>query len=571
MLKAHKHWYLPKISVIEIHRLMKELNLPYIVAATLLSRGISDTKEITAFLNTSFDNLLSPKSFLGIREAGRRILQAITEKQRIYIHMDYDADGLTSGALLYWFLKRLNADVIWGTSSRFAQGYGFYRDHVDIAASQEAELIITVDCGTTDTEAVHYARQFHGIDVIVLDHHAPQKPLAPATAIVNPYQPGCPYPFKNLAAVGVVFKVIQWMATQRNISSSVLTNLLDFVAVGTIGDVVPLQEENRILVKLGLNALRQVNRPCWIALGETIGIHPQDWTEDDIAFTVVPMLNASGRLSDPNAAVKLLLTDDINEARRIAPQLKNLNEERKALGSLISAQAIEQVTSRPNWQNERVIVTSHPGWHKGLLGIVCSTLKETFGRPAIALTHDGNLLHGSGRSVPGFNLVEALHINAHLLEQYGGHKMAVGLTLKVDNLEALRSGLCGVANQHPAHVFIPNLTIDGTLTLEALSEEKTKALELLSPFGADNPKPLFLVSNLKIVSWQSFGAKNNHHRLTVTDGTHQLEAVVFKRPEADASLLAKNPIIDLVVTPETNIFKGKHYYRLKIHDWNQVA
>lgn len=570
MLKARKHWHQPKTMPDKVRQLMNEAKIPYIVAATLINRGIDTPEKALSFLNPGWDNLLPAKHLLGIRKAGRRILQAVTERQRIYIHMDYDVDGLTSGAVLYHFLKYLGVDIVWGTSNRFAQGYGFHRAHVDTAASQEAELIITVDCGTTDIEAIRYAREFHGIDVVVLDHHTPQKALAPASVIINPRQPECSYPDKNLAAVGVVFKVVQWMAQQRNINKNMLSQLLDYVAVGTIGDVVPLLNENRALVKLGLKTLRESTRPCWTALGEVIGVSPCDWKEDDIAFSIAPMLNANGRLSDPEPAVRLLLTDNLNEARQIASLLKQLNEKRKSLDSSITAQAVKQFTSRPNWQNERVIVVADPNWHKGVLGIVCSTLKNTFGRPAIALTLEGDILHGSGRSVPGFNLVKALRINSHLLEQYGGHKMAAGLGVKPDNLEPLRNGLCSVANQHPANIFIPSITLEGSLKLEDLLEEKTKALELLSPFGAENPKPLFLVPKLQIVSWQTFGAKKEHHRLTVTNGSHLLQAIAFQRPEVNANVLNSKPVVDLVVTPETNIFKGQRYYRLKIYDWKQA-
>ena len=504
----------------------------------LLRRGYSTADDIRAFLDPSPARLRKPDLLPDIIPATERIIAAINNRERILIYGDYDVDGVTGTVLLVSVLSRLGADVIYYLPHREAEGYGFSAQGLQFAVAQGAKLIVTNDCGSNDHDTLAAARDA-GIDVIVTDHHELGKTkddgrgtmdaerLPPALAVVNPKRADSAYPFRELAGVGVAFKLAWSVLSALGRPREELIALLDLVGLGTIADIVPLVDENRVLARIGLNAIRRSPRPGLQALLKVAGIADKPLTGYSIGFMLAPRLNAAGRVGHAELAARLLLTRDESEAATLAAELDSLNRSRQSLEEKILTQATALVEAG-QLANRRAIVVAAEGWREGVIGIVAAKLVDRFSRPCIVVALKDDRGKGSGRSVTGFNLHAALAACSGHLLAFGGHKYAAGLSLTRESLPGFSSALAEYASGFPEDVFEPTLHIDAVAPIEQIDDAFVTALEKFEPFGPDNAAPLFASLGLEVVGYPRKVGKN-HLKLSVRAGEGTLEAIAWGR------------------------------------------
>ena len=531
-------WRLPAPPADDVSVLSRELELPELVVDLLLRRGYSTADDIRAFLDPSPARLRKPDLLPDIVLATERIMAAINRHERILIYGDYDVDGVTGTVLLVSVLGRLGADVIYYLPHREAEGYGFSAQGLRFAVEQGAKLIVTNDCGSNDHDTLAAARDA-GIDVIVTDHHELGKTkddgprtmdderLPPAYAVVNPKRTDSEYPFRELAGVGVAFKLAWSVLSAMNRPKEELIALLDLVGLGTIADIVPLVDENRVLARIGLNAIRRSPRPGLQALLKVAGIADRPLTGYSIGFMLAPRLNAAGRVGHAELAVRLLLTQDESEAAMLAAELDSLNRSRQSLEERILTQATRLVEDG-KLADRRAIVVAAEGWHEGVIGIVAAKLVDRFSRPCIVVALKDDRGKGSGRSVTGFNLHAALTACSEHLLAFGGHKYAAGLSLARESLPGFSSALAEYADGFPEEVFEPTLHIDAVAPIEQIDDSFVTALERFEPFGPDNAAPLLASLGIEVVGYPRKVGKN-HLKLAVRAGTRTLEAIAWGR------------------------------------------
>ena len=543
-------------------RLAAELGVPAVVGRLLWARGHREVGAAGRFLEPKLDQLPDPFGLKGIGEAVARLQRALEQREAICVYGDYDVDGVTSTALLVGVLRKLAACAPGGgeparvdfyVPHRLQEGYGLNQEAVRKLSARGTRLVVTADCGVTAVAEVDGAARL-GIDVVVIDHHTAAQDLPRAVAILNPHQPGCTFPGRELAAVGVAFHLLLalrkrlrdagWFAqgaagrTEPN-----LREQLDLVALGTIADVVPLTGANRVLVHFGLKELARGARPGVLAL-KSVAQLAGEVSCGDVGFKLGPRINAAGRLDDASVGVRLLLTGDFAEARRLAEELDRANAERQELQARIAGEAIEQAAKTISQESCSVVVSS-PGWHVGVVGIVASRIVERFHRPALVLAEDGGTSKGSGRSVEGFHLYDALARCGKVLTRFGGHKHAAGVTLDTDRIGELAAALEVEARSQldPAQLT-PRLRIDAGLDSAEISVDLARQLRRLAPFGVGNPEPIFLCEPLeahevRILPNKRAGAPG-HLKLRL--GAGELEAIGFglaeKKVEEGARLAA---------------------------------
>jgi single-stranded-DNA-specific exonuclease len=477
--------------------LTREVGLHPVAARILASRGVTTPTDAERFLATPLTDLPDPFQMKGMPAAVARIVAGIEKKERITIYGDYDVDGVTSTSLLTIFLRSLGASVDYYVPHRLVEGYGLNPDAVDKLAARGTRLIITVDCGVTAVSEVDRAAQA-GVDVVVVDHHQAPAELPRAVAMLNPHQPGCPFPAKELSAVGVTFFLLMALRKRlreagafQNRPEPNLKAFLDLVALGTIADIVPLVRTNRILVTHGLRELARDNRPGVTALKQVAGLEPGLVTASQVGFKLGPRINAAGRLDNAATAIDLLLTDDPAEADRLARALDRANDERQKIQQTIAAEAIEQGARRAD--RVRGLVLASEGWHPGVVGIVATRVVEAFHRPAVIIGIDGDGGKGSCRSIEKFNMYEGLGRCASFLTRYGGHHHAAGLHLERDRLaEFTRAFEAEAARQLSPEDLEPVMKVDETLGPGDATLDLARAIARLAPFGAGNPEPVFM-------------------------------------------------------------------------------
>lgn len=512
-----------------------------IIGALLINRGIRDKDEAEKFLNPSFYHLHSPFLLKDMDIAVERISTAIFNRERILIFGDYDVDGVSGTALLLEFLTYAGADVTYYLPNRFTEGYGLSTTCVqEIAVPGNIALIITVDCGTSSLEAVKRAHE-SGIDVIITDHHEVPDELPPAFAILNPKQPGCPFPFSSLSGVGVVFNLV--LALRKHLREKRfwdkrpepnLKAYCDFVALGTVADIVPLKDENRILVKGGLDILDCGERPGITALKVVSGIAAEHTTTWDIAFRLAPRINAAGRLDHASTGLELLRASDEERAQSLALRLNEENTSRQAIENNIISDVKRMLAAEPDWSSKKSLVLAKKGWHEGVIGIVASRLVELYYRPVVLIALTGGMAKGSARSIEGFNLYQALEACGTLLERFGGHEAAGGLYIRPENIHRFRTYFEDYVrkNTRPED-FQPKLVIDSLLSLEDISMELLEQLEKMAPFGPGNPEPLFASSNIDVIYSRVVGT--NHLQLQVRESKNPdnrpVGAIIFNAGE----------------------------------------
>src|SRR5687768_5135281 len=504
-------WALPKADRIwsslpcddgAVHQLTAELDVSPVTARLLCIRGLGDLEQARRFLSPSLDDLLDPFALADLRLAVDRILRAIDRRERIAIHGDYDVDGVTSTVILRRALELLGADVTHFIPERLRDGYGLQPASLDRLHADGVRLVISVDCGIRGVEAALHAKAL-GLDLVITDHHEPDTALPDAFAVINPKRHDCTYPDKNLAGVGVALKLVQALCAKTG-RTAWLPAFVKVAAIGTLADVVPLQGENRIIAKLGLGLLSKGPHKVGLrSLLDVCGLTGKDIDSYHIGFVLAPRVNAAGRMSTPDIAARLLLASDegmADEARGLAEQLNTENVRRQVEEAEIVAQAKKIVETDLEVGSRTVIVVAGEGWHRGVIGIVASKLVDAFHRPAIVLSMDGEVAHGSCRSIPSFNMLAALESCAGLMQKFGGHKQAAGLTIETARIRELRARVNEFADNclNPDDLR-PRLWIDGALTFRGITEQVTSEMTRLAPFGAGNPMPLFRTSQVEIV------------------------------------------------------------------------
>lgn len=554
-----KAWEIDSLDDKSCEVLCKALGISPVLAHLLIKRGAKSPEEARNFLSCDLLSLHDPFLFKDMEKTVGRIRSAVENKERILIYGDYDVDGLTATALLYTTLKRYGAHVVNYVPDRIKEGYGLNIEAVEKAYRGGAKLVIAVDCGVTAAEEVDSLKKHH-IDCIIIDHHQPVKDRLPdAFAILDPLVPGCGYPYKHLASVGLVYKLTQALGWNKE-------GDLDLVALGTISDVAPITGENRILVKHGLRYLAETRRPGLRALMEVAGIgRKKEFYTETVGFILGPRLNASGRVSSSLNSLKLLLTDDRDEAKKLSEELDKNNRERQAMEAEILKEAISKVEREVNFKEHKVIVLHGDKWHPGVIGIVASRIVEKFYRPTVLVAFNENIGKGSGRSIKNFHLFDALSkCKEHLIE-FGGHEHAAGITISKENIDVFRERLNAVAHETLQPLdLIPRLEIDAWISLKEITKRFLKELELLEPFGVGNRKPVFAVKGLSLKAKPKI-LNYNTLKIWVTDGELTYEAVGFKKA-LDYKLDPASSIFDLAFTPSINNWQGQELIQLQLKD-----
>jgi single-stranded-DNA-specific exonuclease len=523
MLRSRTRWDLQTADKQSVQTLVEQLHLTPLVASLLVNRGFETVEEARSFLFIKKQHFYDPFLLKDMDLAVERIQKAIETGEKIRIFGDYDADGVSSTTIMIDTLTRLGANVDFYIPNRFTEGYGPNEMAFRLAAQEHVKLLITVDTGISAITEAKLAKEL-GIDYIVTDHHEPGPELPEALAIIHPKLKDNPYPFKDLAGVGVAFKVAHALLGE------IPEHLLEIAAIGTIADLVPLTDENRLIAAKGIEQLRQTKRPGLVALIKNASIQQDTLNEESIGFGIAPRINAVGRLGAADPAVDLLMAADIETATDLASEIEAINKERQEIVAAIAEDAIREVEEHFPPEENSVLVIGKEGWNSGIIGIVASKLVERFYRPTIVLSFDSEkgLAKGSARSIEGFDLFRNLSECRELLPHFGGHPMAAGMTLKLDDVDELRRRLNDLAKaQLTQQDFIPITKLDGKTNVAEVSIQSIEEMNLLSPFGVNNPKPRILIENVNLSGLRKIGANQTHLKMLLEDEQEKLDAIGF--------------------------------------------
>jgi single-stranded-DNA-specific exonuclease len=541
------------------------------LAATLLyQRGLRDQPSIAAFLSTDYKRgIHDPFLLKGMDAAARRVAAAIAEGEPIAVYGDFDTDGVTAVTLLMQAIGAMGGDIRPYIPHRLREGYGLNAEAIEQLAAEGVRLLLTVDCGISNVREVALAQE-RGIDVIVTDHHTPPPVLPEAYAVVNPKQPGCEYPYKQLVGVGIAYKLVQALARLGVKMPLRGRDLLDVVALGTVTDMGPLNGENRVLVQAGLESINATQRPGLKALILAAGLVQGKISAGDISFMLGPRLNAAGRIDDALLSYQLLLADDFAAARGLADTLNQANRRRQELTKEIQALARQQVQDLGK-QSNRIVMLDSEGYPAGLVGLVAAKLVDELARPVLMLERGPETSRGSARSLPGFNIFEALTSCDDLFVRYGGHSAAAGFTIATERLPELEARLLDYAEAHlPDEMLTPALEIDADVPLGALSWALLEQIAVLEPFGQSNPQPVLLSRRVRVISSRATGAEGQHLKLRLDDGAGgpSYDAIAFRLGQL-APHFAKPRVIDIAYTLEANEWNGSRNLQLNIKDLRQ--
>lgn len=561
MIDARFKWERPVVADEDAAKnLIAELQLEPVVAKVLVNRGYDTLEKATAFLNPSPEQINDPALLYDIDKAVERINEAIMNGERITVYGDYDTDGLTSTALMYETLEMIGADVNYYVPNRFSDGYGPNIEAYERLIGEGTQLIVTVDNGVAGHTAIARAKEL-GVDVVVTDHHELPSELPDAYAIVHPRHPAGDYPFGELSGVGVAFKVATALLEE------IPQEMLDLVALGEIADLVELVGENRTLVTYGLKMIEQTQRPGLLALMEVAGVQNDPVTATTVGFSLAPRLNALGRLGDASTGVELLTTQDEEVAEALAKKIDALNVERQALVATISEAALAQAMQADNLARQTLVITG-AGWHEGVLGIVASRIVEETGKPTLVLREENGVLKGSGRSIPAFNLFTALDAHRELFVAVGGHAAAAGMSLAVEQVEALQVALEAEAiAQNLADAEKPSLKVATVMTPSEVTPSLYRQLQSLGPFGNGNAEPLFLFEPASLSSVKAIGAEGKHLKFALSgDEQPNLNAIAFGRGDLANDLVANDHAVQVVGSIEENVWKGNTSFQLMVKD-----
>ena len=555
----NKKWECYQPDSNKVDELIKKYDLNEILARILVNKNLTEKEDIDLFMNPTRKDFHDPFLMPDMEIIVDRILKAIEGKEKIMIYGDYDADGITSITVLKSFLEERGLEVSSYIPNRLDEGYGLNKEAIKKIYDDGYRLVITVDCGISGIDEVDYANSL-GIETLITDHHEPADTLPNAMAVVDAKRKDNKYPFNQLAGVGVVFKLIQAISISLNLDAKEYLKYLDIVCIGTISDIVPLVDENRVIAKLGLKLIAQTRNIGLKALLEVIGFTNIDSTA--VSFGLAPRINACGRMGDEQVALELFLSKDFAEAKKLALKLNEYNLERQTIEKKIFDEATEKIEK--NEKDNTCIVVGSEGWHHGIIGIVASKVTEMYFKPSILICFEGEDGKGSGRSIPGFDLHEALMKCSKNLEKFGGHSMAVGITLKKEKFEKFKEEFEEYAKSLEIDKIVPVINVDSELSLKNVDIDSVKSLKLLEPYGEANKMPLFMFRNLKINSIRSL-SDGKHLRLTLKDDNYMINAIGFNMGELAEEYLIDDKV-DIVGNLDINSFNGMESIQIILKD-----
>ncbi len=565
-----KRWIRQEAPHSVTEALCSGMGISHTVAKILVNRGITGIEHAERFLRSSFEDLHEPFLLPDMEKAVRRIIHAIRSDETIFVYGDYDADGITATSLLVRFFQDIGKKAEYHIPRRLEEGYGITIGALEKIKAAGASLVVTVDCGISSVTELRVARAM-GLDVIITDHHEPPETIPEALAVVNPRLPGCEYPFKGLAGVGIALKLVQainaGLAGKDKAGPGLdvsLLKYLEIVGLGTVADVVPLRGENRILVKHGLKVLKESGRAGIQKLKEVALVREDNLSVGTIGYQMAPRLNASGRLGEAGAGVRLLLTDDPEEATEIAHDLEAMNRERQEIEEKILDDARSMIVCAPDY-NYCSIVLHSSEWHQGVIGIVASRLVEEFYRPTILVSMAGETGKGSARGIPGYNLYQGLERCRDLLEAFGGHKFAAGLSLKKENFGRFKEKFEeAVKNTLTPEDFVPWLRIDSEVRLKDLDWKVYSEIKSVSPFGPANPEPVFESGPLQVMYPKIVG--KNHVRMKLSQDGFAMNSIAFNMGERYQGLAMKKVFINAAFALSASEWQGESTLQLNVRD-----
>ena len=556
----NKKWQIYQTDENKVKGIQEKYKINKLLATILVNREITEKSQIEKFLNPKRNDFYNPYEMPDMEKAIERIIKAIENKEKIIIYGDYDVDGITSVTVLKSFLEERGIHVSEYIPNRLEEGYGLNKKAVEYIAKQGNQLMITVDCGISAIEEVEYANKL-GIETIVTDHHEPGEELPKAIAVVDTKRKDNKYPFRNLAGVGVVFKLIQAISQRLDLPEKEYLKYLDIVCIGTISDIVPLVDENRVIVKLGLKLVEQTKNLGLKAILEASGYSKID--SNTISFGVAPRINACGRMGHQEEALKLFLSKDGEEVQELTQKLNEYNRLRQETEKQIYNESIIQIEEK-DLADRNTIVVMGKGWHHGVIGIVSSRITELYFKPSILLCEEEDYGKGSGRSIPGFDLYEALTQCKDTIDKFGGHSMAVGINVKKEKFEEFKEKLEKIAKEKHTEEIVPILKIDALINLDEIDKEMVESLKELEPFGEANKMPLFAFKNLKIDSIRAL-SEGKHLKLTLKDDRNIVNAIGFNLGELSTEYKIGDKI-DVVGNLEINSFNGVDNIQINMKD-----
>lgn len=567
-MKQHE-WLLKKVdNELDAKSLADSLNISDILARLLVLRNIRTFAQAKKFFRPTISDMHDPFLMNGMDIATHRVIEAITHNQKILIYGDYDVDGTCSTALLYMFLKKLGASVDFYIPKRLEEGYGISNVGIDYAKQIGTELMISVDCGVTAVNEIDYANSV-GLDVIICDHHQPKDVIPRAYAVLDPLKPGCEYPFKYLSGAGVALKLAQGVCKLIG-KNELPLQFLDLAALAGAADIVPLADENRIIVREGLIQINLNPRPGIKALIQTSRLDPGTLSSGQIVFTLAPRINAVGRLGDARTAVELLITEDEVRAKELAYQLESDNTERKKIDEETVGEAMKYIEDNLLVDDDRVLILHGPHWHPGVIGIVASRIVEKYYKPTIMLTTIDGMAKGSARSILNFNIYEALRECEDLLVHFGGHEAAAGLAIELDKLDEFRDRFKKiVARRIDDKIHMPPIDVDASIKLSEITPKFLRIMEQFSPFGPANMRPFLMSTDVESAGQvRSVGANGKHLMLSLKQaGSDRVfDAVGFDLGEFAQELNNGHRIFDMVFSLDQKVKDGKVYPQIRIRD-----
>lgn len=563
-----KRWNIQKADPLKTARLQESLKIHPVLCSILAQRGIETFEQSRDFFRPPLEALHSPWLMKDMDKAVDRILAAISREEKILVFGDYDVDGTTAVAMMYRFLKKIHNELDFYIPHRYREGYGVSRAGIEWARQNGFTLIISLDCGIKSADLISWAKTL-GIEFIVCDHHLPDELVPPATAILNPKQQDCTYPYKELCGCGVGFKLIQALAERLQVRPDTVFECLDLLATAIAADIVPVTGENRILAFHGLLKANKDPNPGIRALARLSGIG-KELHITNLVFMIAPRVNAAGRMDDARKAVQMFVSGTEEEALHYAEMLHSDNTDRKEADSTITQEALGLIREHTEWHKRKSTVVFRPHWHKGVVGIVASRLIEHYYRPTVVLTRSGDYVSGSARSVPGFNLYEAIHACREHLLGYGGHFAAAGLTLEPGEVDAFREKFESVvaASIDPS-LLVPEIVIDAEITLKDIREPFYRILCQMEPFGPGNLRPVFLIRNLVDSGWSKI-VKEEHLRFSVRQDHITMTGIGFGMADKFPLLERKKPF-DLVCKIDENEWNGTSSLQLRAIDLRPSA
>ena len=551
----------------EISLLQEQLNIPREIAQLLALRGITDFDRAKIFFRPEEEKLHDPFLMKDMEAAACRLSTAIRNREKVIIYGDYDVDGTTAISVLYIFLKGFGLDVEYYIPDRFKEGYGINEEGIHFAFQKNADLIVSVDCGITAIKEAKYVKE-QGMDLIICDHHTVGSSIPDAVAVLDPKRPDCTYPFDGLSGAGVGFKLVQGTVQKLGLPITLPHAFFDLVAISIASDIVPIVDENRTLMRLGLKQINKNPRPGIKALLDLIQMQPGTITTTQIVFSIGPRINAAGRMGDASTAVQLLIAEDEVTADRYAKQLEAINIKRRTTDSKTMEEAMEMLENQFDMSETSAMVLHHPDWHLGVIGIVASRLVDAHYRPAIMLSTVDGKIKGSARSIKGFNIYNALKECDDLLEQFGGHEFAAGLTMDIRNLEEFRRRINEIAcKMLSENDFKPELEISTDLDLKKVTTKFWKILTQFEPFGPENSQPVFVSRDVKIQGVPTI-VGNGHLKMRVKqNGSAVFDAIGFNMHDFEPLLRnCKEDTVDIAYMLEENHWNGRRTIQMRLKD-----